>query len=92
MISDFDSLVNLIFQYFRTNKSSLIDNCYLKYLIENVHPSVDLPAAINDGKRCYFRFLGRRQRIKNRIINFKHPYFITFKKRIIFIIDNSMEM
>lgn len=78
MISDFDSLVNSIFQYFRTNKSSLIDNSFLKYLIENVHPCVDLPLAIKEGKRCYYRLLGRRQRIKNRIINFEHPYFLTF--------------
>ena len=78
MITDFDSLVNLIYQYFRTNKSTLIDNTYLKYLIENVHPSVDLPLAIKDAQRCYFRLKGRRQRIKNRIINYKHPYFITF--------------
>ena len=78
MISDFEYLVNVIFQYFRTNKSILIDNSFLKYLIENVHPVVDLPSAINEAQRCYFRLKGRRQRIRNRIINYKHPYFITF--------------
>ena len=78
MISEFDYLVNVIFQYFRTNKSTLVDNCFLKYLIENVHPSVDLPLAIKEGKRCYCRLLDRRQRIKERIIKFQHPYFITF--------------
>ena len=78
MISDFDYLVKVIFQYFRTNKSLLFDNSFLKYLIENVHPSVDLPLAIKEGKRCYCRLLDRRQRIKERIIKFKHPYFITF--------------
>lgn len=78
MITDFDSLVNVIFQYFRTNKSTLIDNIYLSYLIGIVDKSLDLSLAIKEGKRCYLRLLGRRQRIKNRIINFKHPYFITF--------------
>ena len=33
MISDFDLLVSVIFQYFRTNKTTLIDNIYLSYLI-----------------------------------------------------------
>ena len=78
MFSNFDYLVNVIFQYFRTNKSTLIDNTYLKYLVENVHPSVDLPLAIKEAQRCYFRLKGRRQRIKNRITHYKHPFFITF--------------
>lgn len=78
MITDFDSLVNLIFQYFRSNKSTLIDNTYLDYLTSIVGDGLDLSLAIKEGQRCYFRLLGRRQRIKNRIINFKHPYFLTF--------------
>ena len=78
MITDFDYLVNVIFQYFRSNKTTLIDNVYLSYLIGIVDKSIDLSLAIKEAQRCYFRLLGRRQRIKNRIINFKHPYFITF--------------
>ena len=78
MITDFEDLVNCIFQYFRTNKSTLIDDIYLSYLIGIVDVSIDLSLAIKEARRCYFRLLGRRQRIKNRIINFKHPYFLTF--------------
>ena len=78
MISDFDSLVNVIFQYFRSNKTTLIDNIYLSYLIGIIDKRLDLSLAIKEARLCYFRLLGRRQRIKNRIINFVHPYFLTF--------------
>ena len=78
MINDFDSLVNVIFQYFRTNKTSLIDNIFLSYLIGIVDKSIDLSLAIKEGRRCYFRLRSRRCRIKNRIVNFKHAYFLTF--------------
>lgn len=78
MISDFESLVNIVFQYFRTNKTTLIDSSYLNYLVANVDSSLDLSLAIKEGKRCYCRLLDRRQRIKERIINYDHPYFITF--------------
>lgn len=78
MINDIDSVVNIIFQYFRTNKTILIDNIFLSYLIGIVDKSIDLSLAIKESQRCYFRLLSRRQRIKNRIINFKHPYFVTF--------------
>ena len=78
MISNFDSLVNLIYQYFRTNKTSLIDNSFMNYLIDNVDKCLDLSLAIKEGKRCYCRLRSRRCRIKNRIVNFKHAYFLTF--------------
>lgn len=78
MITDFDSFVNFIYQYFRTNKTILIDNSYLYYLSSIVGDDVDLSLAIKEAKRCYCRLLDRRQRIKERIINYKHPYFITF--------------
>ena len=78
MNTDFDSLVSIIFQYFRTNKTILIDNSFLNYLTSIVPDGTDLSLAIKESQRCYFRLLGRRQRIKNRIINFKNPYFITF--------------
>ena len=78
MISDFDSLVNLIYQYFRTNKTSLIDNSFMDYLIDHVDKCLDLSLAIKEGKRCYSRLRSRRCRIKNRIVNFKHAYFLTF--------------
>ena len=78
MITDFDSLVNLIYQYFRTNKTSLIDDSFMDYLIDNVDKCLDLSLAIKEGKRCYCRLRSRRCRIKNRIVNFKHAYFLTF--------------
>ena len=78
MISDFDSLVSVIFQYFRTNKTTLVDNIFLNYLINISDKSLDLSLAIKEGKRCYCRLLDRRQRIKERIINYKYPYFLTF--------------
>ena len=78
MISDFDSLVGFIFQYFRTNKTILIDNSFLDYLTSIVGDGIDLSLAIKEGQRCYCRLRCRRQRIKNRIVNFQHPYFLTF--------------
>ena len=78
MITDFDSLVDVIFQYFRSNKSILIDNSYLNYLTSIVGEGLNLSLAIKEAQRCYFRLLGRRQRIKNRIVNFKNAYFLTF--------------
>ena len=77
MITDFDYLVNVIYQYFRTNKSTLVDNIFLSYLIGIVDKSLDLSLAIKEGKRCYCRLKSRRYRIKNRIVNFKHAYFLT---------------
>lgn len=78
MITDFDSLVNVIFQYFRTNKTILIDNSYLDYLTSVVGDGLDLSLAIKESQRCYCRLRSRRHRIKNRIVNFKHAYFLTF--------------